>query len=183
MSDLNNVIAKVVGWSLAGICIFMGAIALAAGVWKLKQQRASESWPTASATIVDSGIAKVKKERRGSNGRKRMSDTDYVVEVRYAYEVGGRPYEGDRIRFGTKDYDNRSLATKALKQYPKGKKVQAYYDPEKPTRSVLIREVNQRLVQIIAPLIFLSIGLITLFFMVRSTLQKSKEKAAPPLSL
>lgn len=57
--------------------------------------------------------------------------------VLYEYEVAGARYEGKRVAYG-KVYTERS-ARRVAGKYSKGRKVTVYYDPDRPSVSVLER--------------------------------------------
>ena len=100
------------------------------------------------------------------------------MELRYSYEVEEQTYEGHRLRFGSDSHDERSDAQKEQRQFPEGKKVPVYYDPEKPGRAVLVRGTSGNWGQLIGLSICLLGGLTLLFLAIRSTMRKPSESNA-----
>lgn len=86
----------------------------------------SRSWPVASGTILSSEV-----DSRRSNDR-----TRYRALVEYQYEVDGRIYIADRIRFGSVWGDRRS-AERTARRYPEDTEVEVRYDPDETREAVL----------------------------------------------
>ena len=82
--------------------------------WNIQQDRASESWPEAPGEVLKARIESKTTRTTTSTGtglnkkKKTHKDTDYFVELRYAYKVEGQAYEGDRIRFASTRHDERA---------------------------------------------------------------------------
>ena len=66
-----------------------------------------------------------------------------MPRVRYAFEVDGRRFEGERIGFGDDSGGANTAAT--LARYPVGATVTVYYDPADPSEAVLEREAPRGL--------------------------------------
>ena len=92
--------------------------------------RASRSWPVAAGTVLSGEIKAV--TERSSDGETTIS----VPHLRYAYEVDGRRFEGERIRFGRIRESERG-ARKILERYPVGAGVEVRYDPANPAEATL----------------------------------------------
>ena len=65
-----------------------------------------------------------------------------VPEVAYRYDVEGRSYEGNRIRFGIVEFNLPSSARKLTDRYHEGAVVPVLYDPRYPGRSVIEPRVH-----------------------------------------
>lgn len=93
---------------------------------------ASAGWPSVSGLITSSSL-ETRRQRVGSAHGSKVR-----LEVAYEYVVDDRVFENDRVRF---DQDRLSSAEKELlvRTHPVGKKVQVYYNPDRPTESVLVR--------------------------------------------
>ena len=63
--------------------------------------------------------------------------TMYGVSIRYRYEVNGRTFEGNRLRFGAGAYSEPDWAESAVDNYPEGAHVTVYYNSGRPSESVL----------------------------------------------
>jgi hypothetical protein len=73
-----------------------------------------------------------------SSGLTREGDSRWLA-VRYEYEVGGRPYAGDRYAYNGVGTDDESCWPAVQKTLPAGKRVPVYYDPADPADAVLHR--------------------------------------------
>lgn len=93
----------------------------------LASSEARSSWPTVKATILSSEV----EATSTSDG------TSYSAKVRYAYEVDGRPHEGDRVRLGTPMSFGSGHAERVVDRFPAGAEVRAWVDPDDPTRAAL----------------------------------------------
>jgi hypothetical protein len=172
-NDPTRLAGLLFGWGFGGIATFIGLAGVLLTAWNIKQDRASESWPLVTGKIITSRIgSSTTHSSRGGASKMSSSDTDYSVELRYIYEVEGQTYQGHRLRFGSNSHDKRSDAQKEQRQFPEGKKVPVYYNPEKPGRSVLVRGTSSNWGQLIGLSICLLVGLTALFFTIRSTIRK-----------
>ncbi len=105
-----------------GVMLYLG--------WRNRQQaEASQSWFPASGAVNSATLKK----------HYRKGGVDYEPKVEYSYTIMGTPYEGKRLCFGTLRL-NQKKAWEKLGLYPKNGKVIVYYNPDKPTESVLERE-------------------------------------------
>jgi len=120
-------IISVIGAVFAGVIGIMGTIALKT----LRAARASRGWPVAAGTVLSGDIQEVEE-------RDRDGDTSvyYVPRLRYAYEVGGRSFESERIRFGN-IRESQKGARKILERYAVGLPVEVRYDPADPSQATL----------------------------------------------
>ncbi len=111
---------------------------------------AARSWPCVEGQIMSSKVESAHK--RG--------ETYFLPQVRYRYAVGGRDYVGNSVsladpggrphdellgkqRLGWKSHDD---AEKVAAQYPAGKQVLVYYDPDAPHLCALEKGVPVRTV-------------------------------------
>ncbi|EMI19595.1 putative membrane protein [Rhodopirellula maiorica SM1] len=121
---------------LVAALVFLG-IFTALGVYLLGEANenmalaaASEDWQATEGKILDSGF-----DVRGIQRRKQAA----TIRVRYEYTVGGANYTGNKLSFEKQDSFSPAVAEAKLKPYPPGAQCTVYYDPEKPTDSVLIK--------------------------------------------
>ena len=122
----------------------------------LARVRASEGWPASQGTILESWVREsTTTDDDGS------TSSHYYPEVRYAYQVMGVEYQGDKLTFGPKSGGAQSKAARIVSNYPKGVTVTVYYDPQKPSNAVLERNVSKSL--LIYGLIFIVIGIFFYF--------------------
>jgi len=131
ISDYLTGSQKLVFLLLLGIGLFGWEVYSAA-----KSNEAS-SWPSTTATITQSEIKKVRKSRR-RRGRRRSS-WSRELHVQYDYYVQGQSYNNNRVAFGNSVSNALDSIGRpnVVDQYPKGKSVTVYYNPDNPKDSVL----------------------------------------------
>lgn len=105
---------------------------LAWRAWQVKQ--ASPQWPTVMGQVTESRAF-----ARNETGDQRGTPThEWLTEVRYDYTVDGVRYSGNTLRAFGLHHFNEEQALAELAPFGVGKTVPVYYDPAKPSRSVLI---------------------------------------------
>ena len=110
--------------------ILFGAIFAVWGIYEFIGGMASEDWPATEGAIVRSGVSVDKGDSKDAEPR-------YIASVEYDYVVNDYEYTGDRIAFESQSFFEENAAKKIIRKYPVGKKVQVFYDPDKPHNSVL----------------------------------------------
>lgn len=149
----TNAISRTIVLVIAAIVTFLGARYLHTGLVWWSEYNDSKSWQTTDATILESSIVPVK--TRGSRPR-------YEFLVHYGYNIDGQDYLGDRYSFeiDNKRYmrigeSDQQRIVELVKQYPLNSRASAYYNPQKPSRSVLVREgmeaIRKRLIMGLIP--------------------------------
>lgn len=63
--------------------------------------------------------------------------TTHGVDIHFHYEVGGQAYEGDRYRYAAGSSSDSGWARNAVNRYPEGAEVPVFYNPKKPSESLL----------------------------------------------
>lgn len=154
-------------WCVGALAALIGLAGVIFAGWSMKQDRASQSWPQVTGKIIASSVWSS------------QTDEDYSAMLRYTYKVDGQTHRGQRLRFGYTPHDERSEAQKEQEQFPEGKMVPVYYDPETPDRSVLVRGAGGYWGQLIGFSICLLIGLAFLFLAIRTTLTKPEASPGP----
>lgn len=94
-----------------------------------KKAEASLDWPHVMGKVTRALL------ERDSDG------SDYSAVVEYDYSVNGVRYRGKRLRFGGW-YQKKALALAELDAYPQGSEVPVFYNPNKPSDAVLLREAQ-----------------------------------------
>ncbi|MCB8965292.1 MAG: DUF3592 domain-containing protein [Chloroflexota bacterium] len=84
----------------------------------------SKAWPSTKGRITNSKIVTHMGNAHGPR-------------VGYQYIVNGSMYESNRIAFGFVGGFIRTLSGGYIKQYPKGKPVRVFYNPNKPEMATL----------------------------------------------
>ncbi|MBN1416262.1 MAG: DUF3592 domain-containing protein [Bacteroidales bacterium] len=108
--------------------IIGGAIFIFFALPPLQYAAASKSWPAVPGTITRS---EVKVWQRDGN-------THYEPDIAYSYMVEGKRYSSSKITVGDGSLDNNVKRAKSLQaEYPAGKEVDVYYDPDLPESAVL----------------------------------------------
>lgn len=90
----------------------------------------SEGWPMAAGRVVESRVVE-ETTWRGTGLGWHVEKASYV---RYAFEVGGTTYRSSKI-----DYDGMhpAFGEQLSREYPVGREVRVFYDPEAPDDAVL----------------------------------------------
>ena len=112
----------------------------------------SKSWPHTTGVV-----------RSSRTERSSPTDTKSSVHLRveYTYEVNGRAYKGNRVQFAMFGTHSGTKARKLRSRYPKGARIQVFYNPRKPQMSVI--EPGFRwtiLLQIAFGCIFMFLGIV-----------------------
>jgi hypothetical protein len=88
---------------------------------------ASSWWPTTTARVtasaVDTGVSNI--------GRWWQADVDYE------YQVNGKAYSSDRVRFLMPPFYREEDARDIQTAFPQGAQVKATYNPKNPSQSIL----------------------------------------------
>lgn len=92
----------------------------------------SKDWPVAKGSVIQSEIRESR--RTSGSGSNRRTVVEHLPEVVYNYNVEGQSYRSSRITFGAV---NKLNARKTVARYPKGKRIDVFYDPQKPDQAVL----------------------------------------------
>ncbi len=102
----------------------------------------SVNWPTAKAVIKTSDIERIE-------NTKHPEDPRYRAELTYAYKVGDKEYEGDRICFDSAtslsfDQDKEELfwLEKMMEHYKPKSVHKVFYDPKDPDNAVLLPGID-----------------------------------------
>ena len=70
-------------------------------------------------------------------GRFGIDTTYYVPQVVFAYEVGGRSYQGSRISYAELKNTSRKKIDELIAKYPLGAEPEVAYDPNNPAECVI----------------------------------------------
>lgn|GEM_PF-1880182 len=104
----------------------------------------NESWPSVDGIILFSDIDRSSGSEGGST---------YGAKITYKYNLNGINYTSDAISCGYAYSSDYSAAYQLVENYPVGKTVKIYYNPNNPPEAVLIKGID------IASWIFFSAGL------------------------
>jgi hypothetical protein len=122
---------------LGGVGVIFILIALSVAISAIKEWRRyheSDNWTPVTAEIISANIS----------SRKGTKSTTYFVNITYAYEVFGQPYQSGQFSFGSEGtgYETKKAAEKVIAKYPPGSKQMIYYDPNQPAQAVLERKYD-----------------------------------------
>lgn len=114
---------------MGGVVALGGLMAALSGHEAYEAWRGDQSveWPTAPAVVVGHDV---------SGGGRRH----YYAVVKYEYVVDGHTYRCDRVRYQqpSDGRTSRDSETYAKANFPIGATFDAHYDPDSPSRAVLI---------------------------------------------
>ena len=131
------------------------------GLPPLKYAYESKSWPSTSGTITKSEVDTWLKDGK----------SQYAAVIKYNYEVEGKQYEAYNIGVNNSSSNsNMSAAKDRVQEYPVGKTVDVFYDPELPDSAALLPGVRAGDMAIAGGmLLFAIIGLLVLFRIIKPT--------------
>lgn len=122
--------ARILPWFI----LLMGGIAMYIGIDSMLNALQSKDWLSVEGKIVESGI---RTETSSSSDSSRRSNTTYHANIIYEYLANGESFTGKRVSYGEYGRENETHAAGISKRYPQGEMVVVYYDPQKPSESVL----------------------------------------------
>lgn len=102
----------------------------------------------------------------------------YSVAVRYAYEVDGKPYQGDRYRFFTGSTSGRAGKERVVSALAPGSVAECWVNPADPTDAVLDRGLGWEALLVLVPGVFVLVGGGGVFFGLRQWRRERRAAAA-----
>lgn len=129
ITDILKVVIAII--IVSGLISALGITALVIGMQEIIDATSSRDWPEASGTVIHSKIENTETTSTG----KRNREYSYQADIKYKYFVNGKTYVGDRISWG--EVSNKDIAQRRVDNYPVGREITVYYDPEIPEKSVL----------------------------------------------
>lgn len=137
------------------IFALIGAVILYFWGWTpLKYAYESKNWPKTSGTITRSEVDSWMKDGK----------SQYDARINYSYEVDGKKYNSTKV-FSSGSYSggNVTKAKELVDEFPAGKTVEVFYDPEIPDSAALKPGVSGNDILMAAfPLLFLILGVAVL---------------------
>jgi len=132
----------------------------------LKYGYESKSWPKTSGIITQSEV----------NSWMKDGNSQYEARLNYSYTVNGKKYNSSKLNTGgTYSGSSMSKAKELVAEYPTGKTVDVYHDPEVPDSAALKPGIPGKDIAVATfSLLFFFIGLFVLLGIIkpqRSTTQ------------
>lgn len=126
-------LARIGVFLFAGVFAAGGALVLGATVTGLVRSLEARAWVPVEARIISSEL----ESQPGGES------TTYRIVLRYDYEFGGRPWQGDRYRFtrGSTNVGVKGMREVVAAHRP-GTRVTAWVDPKRPERAVIERDLD-----------------------------------------
>jgi len=129
--------------------LVFGVGVLVGGYFMYSWQTAVQDYKPIEATVVSSELS----ETTGDEG-----GTQYSPHIVYNYTVDGKEYESDSYYYVDMSTDNRDWAATAVNEHPEGSTCTAYYSPENPQDSVLVRDTEKLGFLAWIPYILMAVG-------------------------
>jgi len=131
------------------------------GLPPLKYANESKSWPKTSGIITKSEVDSWMKD----------GESQYGAVIKYTYQVEGKEYISYSVGVNSASSNNNMSAAKDLVQeYPVGKTVDVFYDPEVPDSAALKPGIKAGDVALAGGmLLFAILGLLVLFRIIKPT--------------
>jgi len=129
---------------IAGILIIIAPMTLIHSIKEYSNVSNVNDWPHVKGFILFSGVQENKEHNRNSskNTFSPRYTMSYTHKLEYSYEVNGADYTGNNLNFSMSNakgstFVNKEDAIAHAKNFPKGKAVDVFYNPEKPIISSL----------------------------------------------
>lgn len=103
------------------------------GLYQLDQASRTSQWPAVRGEVLQSKL------RSHTSDHKQT----WACDVKYAYEVDGQFYEGDRIAYGYNGTNNKSMHSKLQKKLSRSRYVQVHFNPNNPSESTLATGIHR----------------------------------------
>lgn len=119
------------------IFVLIGGFFLYEGTVEFIESTESAHWPIAQGVVENSTVERYK----GSSGSPRRTGNrkpTYGVRIDYRYQVNGVEYSSNRYSISSTSSQDQEKYLKIVEEYPRGKQIDVYYNPESPERAVLI---------------------------------------------
>ena len=124
-----------IAFCLGGVFFLLGIGLAIFGFVQRKKAKTTETWPTASGSIVSSRLDQNTRTERRDN--RTYTSTSYTPIVEYTYEIGGKTYQGNRVFPGASMSYDHGTAQGIVNRYQPGAAVTVHYDPADPAQAVL----------------------------------------------
>ena len=138
--------------------VLLGGFIFLHGLRELGRAKKSANWPGTKGIIVHS---EVEMDKSGE-------ETMYRANISYEFAVDGITRKGRRVAYGDYGSSHPSHASRIVEKYPKGKNVTVHYMPENPGECCLDPRCKSQVHMILrGGVVFVAVGVATLFFLIR----------------
>lgn len=146
MSDRRNAVIRLALRSVTATFFLLGAVLLLSRHWT------TLDWPATLGTVESVVVAPV-----GDGGPDDAPGEQFRPAVTYRYEVDGTAYTGRRVAVFDWVYRNRDRTAGYLQRHgiQMNARIPVYYDPEEPERSIVVRELPLRRLEVILGVLLL----------------------------
>lgn len=96
--------------------------------YTITKQIQSQSFPTVVGVITSSEVSSHYDSENG---------TTYKANISFGYNFNGRDYHSNQWRYSAMGSSDQSYAREAVKEFPEGRDVKVYVNPDKPEDAVL----------------------------------------------
>lgn len=155
----NPIVLGIIFIIAGGITFFLFALP------PLQYANTSKSWPSVSGEVIKSEIDTWQKDGK----------THYTPKIVYTFTVDGKKLTSSKITVGDSPFDsNISPAKRVQAEYPVGKQVDVFYDPEVPSSSALKPGIQKNDI-ILGGItgIFLVVGILMLFSGIKTKMKQN----------
>ena len=170
----RNTVIIATGFLIAGLGI------LGYGGYCIYKGYESLTWPQTPGIITDSFV---ERQSRRSSGT-RTSTYKYFARIRYSYTINGsKGYTSSQIGYGKNEYTsrNKSKTEKYLRQFPVGKSVTVFYDPENPKQAVLTQGITGGALLMLAMGLFFLLAASGMLYILKIKTRKTWYQGKPPI--
>lgn len=131
---IQTVIAVAILGACAGVVYVGGGLLVYTQVPPIVEGWRSRGWPSTQGTVESAQAV----HRYGSTPNRQFSGNQtHVVELRYAFDVDGRRYVGTRRSLDHEGKVSSPVSAQMqVADYPVGRVLTVWYDPQDPTRSL-----------------------------------------------
>jgi len=139
---------SVVGYISVGIGIFF--------LWHYRKSREalqlSAQWPGVQGQVLKSEVKR--------SGRRKAT---YESSIHYSYAMAGQEFVGKRITLGGDVQGGRQRAQRRCDQYPEGREVMVYVNPDNPKQACVERTREGYWMEILGGIFAIALGVAMIF--------------------
>jgi hypothetical protein len=174
--------AKHAIWIGVIFIVIGGAIVWWAGYLILRDKESKE-WPTVEGVISASEMLSFKtteteRRNKGQLSSRKREVIVFSAEIAYTYTVDGKEYTSDNIEMGAETSKFSGDIKAKVEEYPKGKQVTVYYNPEDHNDAMLEVGFGPALyIPLAFGGFFLFMGLVGTGFATLEAIKDSKKKS------